>query len=214
MNYMTVELGIWEIAVLALLREAPLHPYQMQRLLKIRHKAELLALKRGSLYHAIARLLKAELIAVEGTGREGRRPERTTYRVTEAGVEALGQGLRRMVAEPRRESSEFMASMSFLVYLPPAEAAERLEERAQRLEAEIAAHKTGLEGASAFLPRIHLVESEYLIAMLTAELGWVRGLADDLWSGDLDWNLDQILAHTQAERAQAAGQSNAERKKS
>jgi DNA-binding PadR family transcriptional regulator len=211
---MTADLGIWEIAVLALLREGPMHPYQMQRLLRLRHKDEILALKRGSLYHAIGRLLKAELIAVEATGREGRRPERTTYRVTDGGVEALADGLRRMVAEPRRESSEFMASMSFLVYLPPPAAAERLEERALRLEAEIAAHTAGLAGASTFLPRIHLVESEYLIAMLKAELAWVRGLAHDLRSGSIDWDLDQILAHTQSERMQAAARkSNAERKK-
>ena len=190
-----------------------MHPYQMQRLLRMRHKAELLALKRGSLYHAIARLLKADLIAVESTGREGRRPERTTYRVTDAGIEALAEALRHMVAEPRRESSEFMASMSFLVYLPPTEAAEKLEVRALRLEAEIAAHAAGLAGASAFLPRIHLIESEYLIAMLTAELAWVRGLAHDLRSGSLDWDLDQILSHAQSERMQAAARkSNAERK--
>jgi DNA-binding PadR family transcriptional regulator len=210
---MTMELGIWEIAVLALLREGPMHPYQMQRLLRMRHKDEILALKRGSLYHAIARLLKAELIAVEATGRDGRRPERTTYRVTDAGIQALAETLQRMIAGPRRESSEFMASMSFLVYLPPAEAAEKLEARAQVLEAEIAAHTAGLAGASTFLPRIHLIESEYLIAMLKAELGWVRGLAADLRTGTLDWDLDQILTHAQSERMQAGAKSNAERKK-
>lgn len=213
MNYMTADLGIWEVAVLALLREEPMHPYQMQRLLRMRHKAELLALKRGSLYHAIARLLKADLIAVEGTGRDGRRPERTTYRITEAGTTAMSQTLRRMVAEPRRESSEFMTSMSFLVYLPPAEAAEKLESRAQRLEADIAFHTGGLASASAFLPRIHLIENEYLLAMLTAELAWVRGLVQDLRSRSLAWDLDQILAHAQSERlAAAARKSSAERK--
>ena len=61
MNYMSFEPGIWEIAVLALLREAPMHPYQMQRLLHLRHKDEILALKRGSLYHAIRRLAENEL---------------------------------------------------------------------------------------------------------------------------------------------------------
>ena len=67
MNYMTNELGIWEIAVLALLREGPMHPYQMQSLLRLRHKDEILALKRGSLYHAIGRLVRDELIAAKST---------------------------------------------------------------------------------------------------------------------------------------------------
>ena len=64
---MTQELGIWEIAVLALLREAPMHPYQMQRLLRHRHKDEILALKRGSLYHAIGRLARGGLITAKST---------------------------------------------------------------------------------------------------------------------------------------------------
>jgi DNA-binding PadR family transcriptional regulator len=212
---MTAEPGIWEIAVLALLREGPMHPYQMQRLLRMRHKDEILALKRGSLYHAIARLLKAELIAIEATGRHGRRPERTTYRLTDTGTQSLIDNLRAMVSQPRRESSEFMAAMSFLVYLPPAEAVERLAERAQALEARIAAHSGGLASAATFVSRIHLIESEYLVAILQAELAWVRGLADDIRAGRLTWNLEQILAEAQADRAQAAEpKSKAERTES
>ena len=85
MNYMTNELGIWEIAVLAFLREEPMHPYQMQSLLRLRHKDEILALKRGSLYHAIGRLAGEGLITAKSTSRNGRRPERTTYAITAAG---------------------------------------------------------------------------------------------------------------------------------
>ncbi|HKF48800.1 MAG TPA: helix-turn-helix transcriptional regulator [Terracidiphilus sp.] len=211
---MALELGIWELAVLALLREGPMHPYQMQSLLRMRHKDEILALKRGSLYHAIARVEKAGLIAIEATGRNGRRPERTIYRITETGKQAMVETLRRMVAEPRRGSSEFMASMSFLVYLPPAEAAEKLAERAQVLESQIAAEVANLSRIATFLPRIHLIENQYLTAMLEAELAWVRGLEKDLRAGRLEWNVEQILAETQAERARAAEpKSKAERTK-
>lgn len=203
MNYMSeqsriAELGIWEVAVLAQLREAPMHPYQMQRLLLMRHKAEILALKRGSLYHAIARLLKAGLIEVETTGRNGKRPERTIYRVTLAGQEGLFASLRRMVSVPRHESSEFMAAMSFLVHLPVEQAAAYLEDRCCRLEAEIAVRAGSLLGAAAFLPRIHLIESEYLVAMLRAELAWVRALAIDLRARELTWNIDEIISEVRA----------------
>jgi DNA-binding PadR family transcriptional regulator len=204
MNYMTVDLGIWEIAVLSLLREEPMHPYQMQRLLRRRHKDEILALKRGSLYHAIARLLKAELIAIEATGRNGRRPERTTYRLTEPGQEALVASLRAMISVPRRESSEFMAAMSFLFHLPADEAADHLAERGRTLEGQIAAQSAGLAGASRHVPRIHLVESEYLLTMLEAELKWVRGLEDDLRQGRLHWNLDTVFAEAKAHDHAAA----------
>jgi len=201
---MSLEPGIWEIAVLALLREAPMHPYQMQQLLRMRHKDEILALKRGSLYHAIGRLERAGLIEVETTGRNGKRPERTTYRMTPAGGEALSATLRRMVSVPRRESSEFMAAMSFLVHLPADEAAGYLEERSRRLEDDITWRAGGLVSAAAFVPRIHLIESEYLLAVQRAELEWVRGLAQDVRTGALTWNFDEIISAVNADRIAAS----------
>jgi DNA-binding PadR family transcriptional regulator len=201
---MTVDPGIWEIAVLTMLREAPMHPYQMQRLLKERHKDEVLALKRGSLYHAIARLERAALIEVETTGRDGRRPERTTYRITPAGIEAVLGKLRQIIATPRQEPSEFMAAMSFLVHLSPEEALECLPERERQLQAAIDARTAGMEAASAVVDRINLVESEYLLVMQKAELGWVRALEEDLRSGKLTWNTETIIRGADASRRAAA----------
>jgi len=200
MNYMATELGIWEIAVLALLREAPMHPYEMQRLLRLRHKDEILALKRGSLYHAIARLKRDRFVAVRSTSRNGRRPERTTYAITAAGRKEFTRVLRHIVAIPRRESSEFMAAMSFLVHLAPDEALPRLEERAQHLENEITHRGQGIVTASKFVQRINLVESEYLIAMLKAELSWVRSLSNEIAKGSLSWDLKAVLKDARADR--------------
>jgi DNA-binding PadR family transcriptional regulator len=201
---MEIDLGIWEIAVLALLREAPMHPYQMQRLLRARHKDDILALKRGSLYHAIGRLQRAGFITAESTERDGRRPERTVYAIAAAGQAALLSVLRRIVATPKRESSEFMAAMSFLVHISADEAIQQLRMRAQILEQQIEAHSAGLKAASAFVPRIHLIESEYLVAMLRAECAWVNSLAEDIQSGKLSWDTQAILDSVRAERDAAA----------
>src|SRR5579863_9277940 len=193
------ELGIWEIAVLSLLRQEPMHPYLMQRLLRERHKDEILALKRGSLYHAIGRLLRAELIAVAATGRNGRRPERTTYRITSAGRNELTRALRKMISTPRHESSVFMAAMSFLVHLTPADAIARLEERCELLEREILEKHNVVRAVAARIPRIHLIESEYLLAMQKAELAWARALAADLRTGKLLWDVQDILRQAREE---------------
>lgn len=201
---MAIELGIWEIAVLALLREAPMHPYQMQRLLKLRHKDEILALKRGSLYHAIRRLQAAGSIEAAQTTRDGRRPERTTYRITAEGREQFIAVLHAIVASPRRESSEFLAAMSFLVHLDAADAVQKLEQRCRALEAQIDEQTRGLAAASAHVLPINLVESEYLVAMLRAELAWVRSLVEDVRSGKLQWNTEQILRDVQRERESTA----------
>jgi DNA-binding PadR family transcriptional regulator len=181
-----------------------MHPYQMQRLLHLRHKDEILALKRGSLYHAIRRLSQSGLIDVEKTGREGRRPERTTYRITPAGSSAFLDVLRKIVATPGRESSACMAAMSFLVHLDPGEACRLLEERARKLKAEIDAIAAGLADATARVARINLIESEYLVAMLRAERSWVRALERQIREGKLTWDLRAILREAAASRKTAS----------
>jgi len=187
--------NLWELTVLSTIREAPMHPYEILRLLKERHKEEVLVLKRGSLYHAIDRLLAAGHIEALDTRRQGRRPERTTYRLTEAGQHHLVDGLRRLVAVPRHEASEFTAAMSFLVHLGPRDALAGLDERSRQLEAELALTDEQMAYALGIAGRVNLLETEYTQAMRRAELGWIRGLAGDLRSGRLDWNLEALLAY-------------------
>jgi DNA-binding PadR family transcriptional regulator len=187
--------NLWELTVLCTLREAPMHPYEILRLLKERHKEDVLVLKRGSLYHAIDRLLAAGHIEELDTRRPGRRPERTTYRLTESGQRHLLDGLRRLVAVPRHEASEFMAAMNFLVHLGPLDSLAGLDERSRQLEAEIALTDEQLAYALGIAGRVNLLETEYQQAMRRAELAWIRGLAGDLRSGRLDWNLEALLAY-------------------
>src|SRR5574340_1223680 len=114
--------SLWELTVLCFLREGPMHPYELRRLVHERHTDDLLVLKRGSLYHAINRLRRHGLLEPVATTREGRRPARTTYRLTAEGEQELFRRLRHLIAVPQRETPVFMASVSFLVHLSPAEA--------------------------------------------------------------------------------------------
>lgn len=196
--------GLWDLSVLCFLRERSMHPYEMQRLLLERHWDEVLVLKRGSLYHAIKRLLHSRLITATGVSRDGRRPERTTYRITPLGEKELVRWLREMVAVPLREPSVFMASVNFLIHLTPSDAIAQLESRAQRLAQEISATEIAMKPVAARIPRFHLLEGEYLLWMRKAELQWVRSLVTDLRSGQLTWNLKKILADIEAARKTAA----------
>jgi DNA-binding PadR family transcriptional regulator len=171
-----------------------MHPYEMQRLLRERHKDEILVLKRGSLYHAIERLARAGLIKAVKTARQGRRPERTTYRITGAGRAELLRQLRGIVAVPQRESSEFMAGMSFLIHLDPRDAREQLAQRQERLVEQIEELRKSMESALARVTRINLLESEYLLAMQKAELQWIRAVVKELQDGTLTWDFKQVIA--------------------
>jgi DNA-binding PadR family transcriptional regulator len=208
MNYpmrATGERGnLWELAVLALLREEPMHPYQMQRLIVERHLDAVLGLKRGSLYHAINRLTRAGLIEPVGVEREGRRPERTTYRLAGHGEEEFVAWLRKRVATPQREPSEFMGSLSFLVHLTPRDALVQLGARARAIEERMESLAETVRRASASVGRIHLIESEYQLAMHQAELSWVRGRTAEIKSGKLAWDVKKILRDVRAARRRTA----------
>jgi DNA-binding PadR family transcriptional regulator len=175
-----------------------MHPYEMQRLLRERHKDELLVLKRGSLYHAINRLLALELIEPKGTGRTGKRPVRTTYGITRTGLVALGEWIHVMLSVPLQETSEFMAALSFLVHLTPKDAISRLTLRIRWLEQNVADLDRSIASLIPRVKRINLVESEYLSAMRKAELAWIKSLVRELHTGQLTWDLKAILREAEA----------------
>src|SRR5215471_4460949 len=92
------------MVLLALVAEAPLHPYRMQQLIKARGKDSVANVAQpNSVYQTIERLRRAELIAVRETAREERRPERTVYGITERGRATLTRWLRTMLSAPERD---------------------------------------------------------------------------------------------------------------
>jgi DNA-binding PadR family transcriptional regulator len=179
-----------------------MHPYEIQRLIREWHKDEFLVLKRGSLYHAIERLRAAGLIDPVGTSRAGRRPERTTYRLTEAGEQEAPRWLREMLAQPVQDATPFFAALSFLMVLAPGQVAEQLEERARLLASEIAGLKGALEEMVPRIGRLPLIEVEYAWAMREAELAWVQTLLEDLRAGELQWD-PRALAGAAAQQIQS-----------
>ena len=177
------------LAVLAFLYEAPMHPYRMQQLIKERGKDEVINVQqRASLYQTIKYLLRAELIQVRETEREQKRPERTIYELTAAGRQTLHQWLREMLATPAGEFPEFPAALAYLVLLTPEDALQQLQRRVDTLSAEVARLAGQLQQAGQRVPRLFLIELEYLRTAMTTELTWVQSLMADMQSGQLTWN--------------------------
>jgi DNA-binding PadR family transcriptional regulator len=179
------------LAVLSLLVAAPLHPYGIQRLLKVWGKDKVVNVgNRANLYKTIKRLHEAGLIAVRQTERDQLYPERTVYELTEEGRRQGIAWLTAMLSTPRNEFPEFPAALSFAMLLGPPGALATLQDRAARLQESLARLEGELEGYSVTLPRVTLLEDEYLRAVTAAELGWVSGVVDDLRTGALTWNDD------------------------
>jgi len=175
------------LAVMALLYERPMHPYEMVSLMRERGKHESVRLRYSSLYSVVGALEREGLIAARETVRDGRRPERTIYEITGSGCDEFLDWLRELLREPVKEYTQFAAGLSFLPGLPPEEAIALLEERVRRLEDETGEMRSRLESvAEQFdLPRLFLVESEHELMLREAELGWVRGLVEDIEAGKL-----------------------------
>ncbi len=190
--------------MLCLLGAGPLHPYGMQRLIKNWGKDEVVNIgQRANLYKTIRRLHEVGLIAVRQTERTQQYPERTVYELTEEGRRTGLTWLRDMLTTPRNEYPVFPVALSFAMGLDPQELKDLLSQRLTAVQARVAELGSELQGDRETVPRIALIETEYQRAVTGAEAGWLSSVIDDLESGKLSWDQDQIAAQA-AESFQAA----------
>jgi DNA-binding PadR family transcriptional regulator len=199
---------LWMV-VLSLVWEEAMHPYRMQVLIKERGKDQIANVaQRNSIYQTIDALKRAGLIAVRETERQERRPERTVYEITDEGRQALLAWLRTVLSTPAREFPDFPAALSLAAVLGPDDVRAQLEARIQALEPRLAA----LETPYPHLPRLFLLEAEYMAAVIRAELKWLRGVTADLRSKKLTWSkawferiAAELAATSQANERQREG---------
>lgn len=176
------------VAALALLAERPMHPYEMYQLMLHRRDDRLVKVRPGSLYHTIDRLARAGLADVVGTEREGNRPERTTYRVSAAGRDALRERLIGMLSSRAGEYPEFPLALSQAHHLPAQDATALLAARIDGLRASLAELDSGVEHVTSLsIAEKYWIDVDYQRAMLHAELAWLEQLLERIASGRLDW---------------------------
>src|SRR5437764_300415 len=147
------------LAVLALLAERPMHPYEMSSTLRYRAKETSIKLNYGSLYSVVQSLQRHELIEVHEVVREGNRPERTVYGITERGQLELINWMSELISTPAKEYPQFEAALSLMPVLPPDEVVRLLRTRLVRLELEQAGSESMMvRMREAGLPELLAVE--------------------------------------------------------
>jgi DNA-binding PadR family transcriptional regulator len=171
------------LAVLSAVIPKPMHPYEMASTLRETGKEQDMDIKWGSLYTVVRNLEKHGFLEATESMRQGGRPERTIYRITEAGREELEDWVRELLSTPEREHPRFVAGLSVWAILPPDEVRTLLQQRLALLEAELAGQRESLERYVREVPRLFLVEAEYELAIREAETTWVRSLLDELTTG-------------------------------
>ncbi|SEM54804.1 PadR family transcriptional regulator [Streptacidiphilus jiangxiensis] len=164
------------LAVLSMCAEAPRHPYEMAQVLRQRGKQASIKINFGSLYTVVQNLEKHGFIEAAGTERDGRRPERTVYGITEAGRAELHDWLSELLSVPVKEYPQFEAGLSLAGSLPPDEVEALLRKRLAALDDGVSVAAATLEECRTVLPDIFLVEADYALTMQRAEAGWLREL--------------------------------------
>jgi DNA-binding PadR family transcriptional regulator len=191
------------LTVLNLLSEEPMHPYQIERVIRERHKEWAMGRTR-SLYHAVDRLLADGLIEPLETSREGKRPERTVYEITEYGREEQRAWLIDLFEQPSPEHPLFLVAVSFLAYLSSPAALEALRIRSVALESQIAGVEIWIRALhdELRLPRVVTIEAELHLALQRAELAWVRSVVAEIEAGKLHWDEEYLRHHFAMTRAE------------
>jgi DNA-binding PadR family transcriptional regulator len=176
------------LAILELLDERPMHPYEMATTMRDRHHDEFIRLNFGTLYHTVGVLERKGWIFAVEREKEGRRPERTIYELTPGGREILTRSLGELLSQPVREYPRFVAGLMFMHHLDAAAAAHHLAERAAALHEQVTKLQMVLaELRARGLTRLSVIEVDHAIAMREAEHQWVRKLELEIAEGRLEW---------------------------
>jgi DNA-binding PadR family transcriptional regulator len=183
------------MAILSLLWRQPMHPYEMRHRIRVQEIDRVMKVTHGTLYSTVDRLTAAGMIEPFETSRDGRRPERTVYEITESGRDQLFDAIRDGLMRAKPDYPSLALSLTFASLLGPEEVAALLEQRAVEAEANLSGMNAALEAAyksvthrKVGLTRINLIEVEYLISLQRAELDWLRGVIQDINDGRMTWD--------------------------
>jgi DNA-binding PadR family transcriptional regulator len=176
------------LAVLSYLSQRPMHPYELSRMLRDHGDVRSIKFNHGSLYMVVGQLAKAGLITEQETTREGQRPERTVYALTDAGRDEFRDWLGELVEQPQHEYPHFVAALSLIAALPPGEVLTLLHGRLDRLAGQRAEIRDLIGTAQAGgLHPLFLVEEEYRLAQLDAESAFVERFIGQITDPETGW---------------------------
>ena len=176
------------LAVLSYLTMKPMHPYELSRTLRDNGDARSIKFNHGSLYMVVQQLAKAGFIAEQETSREGQRPERTVYAITDAGRREVRDWLSELIGQPDHEYPHFVAALSLVAALPPSEVVPLLQHRVEALAGQRAEIQAMIDDSlDQGVPELFLVEEEYRLALLDAESSFVTKFIGQITDPETGW---------------------------
>ncbi len=160
-----------ELLLLGLVRRRDRHGYELAEFVHA-HLGMFFDLKRATAYHLLGKMEEAGWI-VSREEREGRRPTRRVYAITEEGETIFQELLRDSLQDFKPASFPSSVALLFLDALPGSRGSELLERRAEKIRALL----SELEADAAHGPHALL---DHRIRYLTMELEWLDEVREGL----------------------------------
>ena len=126
------------LAVLATLKNRPMHPYEVANTLRRGNEHLNVWRNYGSLYFQVASLAKRGLDLPQGDDPSGSASRATIYALTAEGETELHEWLVELILTPVHDLGALEIGLSFATSLPPDECLQLLRKRQERLELDVA----------------------------------------------------------------------------
>ncbi|WJH32342.1 PadR family transcriptional regulator [Paenibacillus sp. CC-CFT747] len=174
-----------KLVILGLLMEGDRHPYEIRQTMKERRMQNYMKIQDGSLYYAIDQLRREERVEAVELVKEPGRPDKTIYRITEAGRELFQELLLAQVEEAGFGIHPLSAALAFAKHGDPELLAEAFERKIGLFRAKAEEMRRLYEEHRLTVPRsvLHLMWGGYERA--STEQRWLERLATDARAGRL-----------------------------
>ncbi|MBU2699839.1 DNA-binding PadR family transcriptional regulator [Sporomusaceae bacterium BoRhaA] len=168
-----------KLIILGLLMNGEKHPYEMQHIMKMRKMDKFVSFYKGSLYYAVEQLKDEGLIEVSQVIKEEKRPDKTVYKITEAGKNEFQDLLMQQMSKEEQHYDPLYTALVFARYGDSQKIAEVIKQKIKYAEKKIEVMEKALAEISPTTSRAVQYIYRGLIETARAEKKWLQELCAD-----------------------------------
>lgn len=174
-----------KLIILGLLSEREMHPYEIQQTLKVREMEHLLRFQKGSLYYAVEQLHKNGFIEISEILRETHRPEKTVYRINEAGRQEFIKLMKKNFLNLDVAFTPVYPALGFAAPSDGPLVLDLLNQRLQMLRDKLMIQKEKYQSRIPTLTRSKLYIFVSSVQQTETEIRWLESIRRDAMDGRL-----------------------------
>ncbi|AOZ93019.1 PadR family transcriptional regulator [Paenibacillus crassostreae] len=167
------------LIVLALLRQRPMHGYEIQQIIQTSRMDLWANLLSGSIYYSLNKMERDSLVRTDSEERTGARL-RKIYAITEKGEELFQNLIREtLTLSPHSVKSDFTLGLSWIDAIPKEDALELLNRNLKQVEETLLLWHSGKELKMSYgLSALGEASFDNAIALLEQDLTYIKRIID------------------------------------